>query len=216
MRTLLVSIGLVLLAGCGGGGDPTNNAQQGDGREITMASGDNWFDPDELEISRGETVTIVVSNDGVLTHNISIDEFNVRKDSPARGDGAVTFTAESSRRICLLLRRTGAPGGWHGRRLAGPVGRGLAPACPRRQLYPGAGLFAHYRRPVHQSQTTCTDRRPTCTNRRPTYTDASLSSRLAPAYLPSSPAALAWAPCGVVRSARSATVLGSLITCKHM
>lgn len=90
----VISIGLMLAAGCGGGGDRTNNAQSGDGREITIASGDNWFDPDELEISRGETVTLVVSNDGVLTHNISIDEFNVRKDYRPGETARVTFTAD--------------------------------------------------------------------------------------------------------------------------
>lgn len=89
-----VLLGLILLAGCGGGGNRADNAPGDGGREITIASGDNWFDPDELEIAVGETVTLVVSNDGVLTHNISIDEFGVNKDYRPGETARVTFTPD--------------------------------------------------------------------------------------------------------------------------
>lgn len=95
-RIAALLIGLVVLPACGGGGDPTNNAQEGDGREITMASGDNWFNPNEIQIARGETVTFVISNDGALTHNISIDEFDVKKDYRPGETARVTFTANQA------------------------------------------------------------------------------------------------------------------------
>lgn len=92
--TFAVMISLFALAGCGGGGRSNDVAPSEAGREITMASGDNWFDPNELEVSVGETITIVVSNDGVLTHNISIDEFGVRKDYRPGETARVTFTPD--------------------------------------------------------------------------------------------------------------------------
>lgn len=88
-----ISLAFLIVSGCGGsaGGGV---ADTGEGRVVTMASGDNWFDPDELEISRGETITLVISNDGVLTHNISIDEFGVKKDYRPGETVRVTFTAD--------------------------------------------------------------------------------------------------------------------------
>lgn len=92
--SLLLAIALIATS-CGGGGGNGGGTQQGaadEGREIMMASGDNWFDPDTLTVSEGETITIVVSNDGVLTHNISVDEFNVSKDYRPGETVRVTFT----------------------------------------------------------------------------------------------------------------------------
>jgi len=86
-----IILGALLLSSCGGGG---SNQPQTSGREITMTSGDNWFQPNELQVSRGETVTLVISNDGVLTHNISIDEFGVKKDYRPGETARVTFTAD--------------------------------------------------------------------------------------------------------------------------
>lgn len=91
-----IGLSLIVLAGCGGGGGGGGTQQSSEGRQITIASGDNWFDPDELEISRGETVTLVVSNDGVLTHNVSIDEFGVNRDYRPGETVRITFTADQS------------------------------------------------------------------------------------------------------------------------
>lgn len=85
---------VLLLAGCGGGGGGGNDRSQETGREITMSSGDNWYRPNELEVSRGERITLVISNDGVLTHNISIDEFDVKKDYRPGETVRVTFTPD--------------------------------------------------------------------------------------------------------------------------
>jgi len=94
LRWALIGLSVAVLAGCGGGAGGRDQGRAGEGRQITVASGDNWFDPRELEVRRGETVTLVVSNDGALVHNISIDEFGVKRDYRPGETVRVTFTAD--------------------------------------------------------------------------------------------------------------------------
>lgn len=93
LTALSLLLAALLLAGCGRQG---RTAPPEEGREIIMTSGDNWFRPNELEVSRGETVTLVISNEGALLHNISIDEFGVKNDFRPGETARVTFTADKA------------------------------------------------------------------------------------------------------------------------
>lgn len=107
---LLVTAAIVAtlaLSGCGGGAprdtarNDQNQAGQQDenettGHRITMGSGEFYFEPADVTVKRGETVTIVLSNDGAIAHNISVDEFNVDETYDAGRTVNVTFTPDKA------------------------------------------------------------------------------------------------------------------------
>jgi plastocyanin len=64
---------------------------------VTILMHDNYFEPAEVRLAAGETVTIAAKNRGRLIHNITVDETPFRSDivvnagKESRFD--VTFTA---------------------------------------------------------------------------------------------------------------------------
>jgi uncharacterized cupredoxin-like copper-binding protein len=85
---VLVCVSIVAtlaLAACNGdddGDDGNGNGNgNGDGQEVSMDMGEFYFDPDELEGSAGEEITIELENTGSQVHTFTLEE------GDARGDG---------------------------------------------------------------------------------------------------------------------------------
>jgi uncharacterized cupredoxin-like copper-binding protein len=75
------AIAAFALAACNGDdGDNGNGNGNGNGEEVSMGMGEFYFDPDELEGSAGEEITIDLENTGDQVHTFTIE-------SSPRGDG---------------------------------------------------------------------------------------------------------------------------------
>lgn len=68
--TRVIAGGLALLAAaCGGGaGDDTASSASGGGRRVAVAMVDIDFEPETLEVTKGEEVRFVFTNEGKLRH----------------------------------------------------------------------------------------------------------------------------------------------------
>lgn len=91
-----------IAAGCGGGKknesqSSTAPASSGATQRIELIAKDAPFayEPTVVEVSRGTTVELVLKNEGVLVHDVHIDEFNVKSDriDPGKSSSVITFTA---------------------------------------------------------------------------------------------------------------------------
>ena len=51
-----------------------------DARQVTVAAGEMWFDPDTIEATAGEPVNLTVVNDGDVFHDLTIDELDLQID----------------------------------------------------------------------------------------------------------------------------------------
>lgn len=71
---------------------------------LAVSMGDNFFDPEELTVPAGETVTIAITNDGAVIHNMRIagpdGEYDTDDDAVSDPDvmragqeGTIEFTA---------------------------------------------------------------------------------------------------------------------------
>lgn len=67
--------------------------------ELAITMSDNSFDPEELTVTAGETITISVANEGVNVHNVHIADEN--------GDFADTFCDASAAGACSDPNRIG-------------------------------------------------------------------------------------------------------------
>lgn len=56
------------LTGCGSGSDTTTSSASGNPRTIDVTMSDNAFQPTQLQVNPGETVTLRFKNDGKVTH----------------------------------------------------------------------------------------------------------------------------------------------------
>lgn len=64
-------------------------------REITIvARKDNWaFDPEIIDVDRGDKVLVTVVNEDNYDHGIALDAFGVSQRMPARGTIKIEFVA---------------------------------------------------------------------------------------------------------------------------
>jgi uncharacterized cupredoxin-like copper-binding protein len=51
-----------------------------DARQVTVAAGEMWFDPDTIEATAGEPVNLTVVNGGDVFHDLTIDELDLQID----------------------------------------------------------------------------------------------------------------------------------------
>ena len=105
LLTFGLAAALAFSFACGGddgdGGDdggtaaattPAATGSGGDGEEVTfdVSMGDNLFDPAELTVPAGTTVTVNLTNDGVAIHNLRIagadNEYNSGDDAVSDPD----------------------------------------------------------------------------------------------------------------------------------
>lgn len=76
---LFLSVGLVAilaLAACGGDDDNGNGDDNGggDGTSLSMEMGEMYFDPDSIDASPGDEVSIDFNNEGTMLHDFTIDD----------------------------------------------------------------------------------------------------------------------------------------------
>ncbi|MCL5677541.1 MAG: cupredoxin domain-containing protein [Firmicutes bacterium] len=97
MRKRILALGLAaalavaVLTACGAGGNkPSGNAA---GKNVDVKMTDYAFDPKDITLKKGATVTLVLNNQGSVAHSLFIDPFGVKSDVIAAGQtGKVTFT----------------------------------------------------------------------------------------------------------------------------
>ncbi|HEY8528759.1 MAG TPA: cupredoxin domain-containing protein [Paenibacillaceae bacterium] len=110
LTAMVLAAGVVLLAGCGGGGSSggdsgSSAAPQGEGTKIEIKA-TNWdFEPKEIRVKQGETVTISLVNAEGL-HSILIKGYNQKIEAGK----PVTFVADKSGEfefVCDIMCGTG-------------------------------------------------------------------------------------------------------------
>lgn len=75
---VLVAVLIVALAGCGGGEPP---AADGGERVVEITAHDSMaFDPPDIEVEAGETVTFEVTNDGEIVHEFVLGDEQTQRE----------------------------------------------------------------------------------------------------------------------------------------
>jgi uncharacterized cupredoxin-like copper-binding protein len=98
----------LLVAACGNGEQGTNADTQDDAGnevvEITVHATEFAFDPDPIEVSAGVPVTIVLINDGVVEHDLTIDSvgLSIHADPGETARETVTFVAGTYEVHCTV------------------------------------------------------------------------------------------------------------------
>ena len=92
LTAIVLAAGVALLAGCGGGnGGGDSAAPKGEGTKIEIKA-TNWdFEPKEIRVKQGETVTISLVNEEGL-HNVLIKGYN----KTVEAGKPVTFVANKT------------------------------------------------------------------------------------------------------------------------
>lgn len=97
-----------LLASCSGpelAGNVKSGPAPGDAIEIV--AGDNFFEPEEIEVEPGEEVTVEITNTGNAAHDWTVDELDLSTGVIAAGEVVhATFPApaEELKFVCTLHR----------------------------------------------------------------------------------------------------------------
>lgn len=108
VRFALALIAAGLLAACGGA-ELTGNVKSGPapGEAIKIEAGDNFFNPQEVELTPGEEVTVEITNTGDAAHDWTVEDLNIRTGVIPAGEVLhATFTApdEDVEFVCTLHR----------------------------------------------------------------------------------------------------------------
>lgn len=107
-RALLLAVGVLALAGCGGGG-----SSGGSSGGTTLGMYDYYFQPTTLTGKAGETVTVKVENKGKVEHNLTVDGQSVDQDVKAGKSASVQVTIPQSGTVtfyCSYHRARGMTG----------------------------------------------------------------------------------------------------------
>ena len=97
-----------LLAACGGQ-ELTGNVKSGPapGDAVEIEAGDNFFEPEQVEVTAGEEVTVQITNTGNAAHDWTVDELELSTGViPAGEVFHATFTAPDGdlEFVCTLHR----------------------------------------------------------------------------------------------------------------
>jgi plastocyanin len=97
-----------LMAACGAA-ELTGNAASGPapGDAIAIEAGDNFFEPEQVEVTAGEEVTVEITNTGDAAHDWTVDELELSTGViPAGEVFHATFTAPDGdvEFVCTLHR----------------------------------------------------------------------------------------------------------------
>lgn len=92
--TLGLALAAALLAGCGSDDAPAATAAEGGGSEVTIASGDLWYEPEAVTVAAG-TVTFTLDNsEGAVEHDLVIEELGDLEVAYAAPGETVTGDAD--------------------------------------------------------------------------------------------------------------------------
>lgn len=84
LRLLTIATVITALAACGGGDDAsTSDGSTGADRTVEINMVDIAFEPDTLEVSRGETVRFVFTNRGTAPHDAFIGDADAQAEHEA-------------------------------------------------------------------------------------------------------------------------------------
>jgi uncharacterized cupredoxin-like copper-binding protein len=106
---LATSIGLIAvlaLVACNGDDDNGNDVANGNGQTVSMELGDFYFDPDELEGSTGEEITLELENPSSQPHTFTILDGSPRGagfDDWPNGEVDIELAAGESDSITFTL-----------------------------------------------------------------------------------------------------------------
>jgi plastocyanin len=93
---LALAVAVLMLAACGGGTaaetTTTTTAAPVASMEVTVSATEFSFDPDTIEVTAGEPVTITLINRGVVEHDITIDDLGIVIHANAGETVSETFT----------------------------------------------------------------------------------------------------------------------------
>lgn len=89
---VLLGLAMLLLVGCPRSRGPVNSGGMATEHRVVM--GDNYFQPNRIEVPAGEEITLRLPNQGALVHNIQLDEFNINEDVDPGGEKIIRFTAD--------------------------------------------------------------------------------------------------------------------------
>jgi uncharacterized cupredoxin-like copper-binding protein len=76
----MVAAAGLLLSACGGGSDEDTSSGASANRTIEIGMVDIAFDPQALEVERGETIRFVFKNTGKLTHDAFVGDAEAQAD----------------------------------------------------------------------------------------------------------------------------------------
>lgn len=77
----LAAVGILALVGAACGDDaPTTSASDGDVRTVQIDMSDNVFEPDTVDVTRGETVRFVFTNTGAIAHEAFVGDAAAQDD----------------------------------------------------------------------------------------------------------------------------------------
>lgn len=108
----LLPAALVVLAGCGGGGETAAEPV-----ELTVTATDIAYDTPHLEAKAGQPVRVVLDNEGALLHDFSIHEIPLSGEAhaeEAHGDDMASHEAQMSVAGETLAVHVAAAAGSHG------------------------------------------------------------------------------------------------------
>ena len=95
-KLLIVLTALVLLAACGGddGGDTgTEDAGGGAAPAGTVTASNFAFDPTELEVTAGDTITFV--NEDEAEHSFTVKKSSIEEELEGPGEVAITINLDA-------------------------------------------------------------------------------------------------------------------------
>jgi len=110
LTTICILAGVMALAAgaCGGAdqdGDASDAGQEA--RVVEVAMIDHAFDPDSLDVSKGETVTFKFTNDGTVTHEAFIGDAEAQEEHGGEMETGMEGHNEGGEVLTLEPEETG-------------------------------------------------------------------------------------------------------------
>ncbi|HLS88825.1 MAG TPA: cupredoxin domain-containing protein [Sphingobacteriaceae bacterium] len=98
MAALAVVLGLclILLTGCPRSARRGPVTSGGMATEHRVVMGDNFFQPNRIEVPLGTEITVHLPNQGALVHNFQLDEFDINEDVEPGDEKTIYFTADEA------------------------------------------------------------------------------------------------------------------------
>jgi plastocyanin len=84
-----------LMTACSPDSEPSGDVGSGpaEGDAVSLVADDTFFEPEALELTAGETVTVEVTNEGSTVHDFAIEHLDLNTGTINSGDVATaTFT----------------------------------------------------------------------------------------------------------------------------